>query len=394
MTAMGDATARRRVLLTVAVVVALSAGVVAARQLAPVFQSPATGHAQVVTQGIARLPDREMVWRLVARKAEARVNAGPTTHELGFVLATDEPVLLSNETADGLLEDVALLAPGESYLVADGTRQARASLGDATITYLALELAPANIADRVGTGTLLFTSDPFVPPPGARDVDLVRNVLTFGESGFLPDSGQSVVVLATEGAVDVVPSGGGGRTLQAGESAIFSGDVQITAVQPAVEAMRMPVAALTAPLAQESTAAAYVVAVIGQEIPSLAPSPTATEVATASATTTPQPTAPPAEPTVEPAPTEMPPSPTPEPTATMGTPSDRDGDGLTDDQERAIGTRPDNPDTDQDTLLDGEEVNTYRTNPLDADTDDDRYSDGREVVAQTDPLDPKSYPGS
>ncbi|MGH2534580.1 MAG: hypothetical protein ACRDJW_20140 [Thermomicrobiales bacterium] len=390
---MGDSMVRRRVLLTAAVLVALSIGVVAARQVAPVFQSPATGHAQVVTQGIARLPDREVVWRLVERRAQARVDAGPTTHELGFVLATDEPVLLSNETAEGSLQDVALLAPGEAYLVADGTRQARASMGDVTITYLALELVPANIADRVGTGTLLFTSDPFVPPPGARDIDLVRNILVLGESGFLPNTGQDVVVLATEGAVDVVPSGGGGRTLQAGESAIFSGDLQITAVQPVVAARRAPVAALTAPLAQESGVAAYVVAVIGPEIPPVGgATPEATATATAAPTATPEPTAT-AEPTLEPSPTEVPPSPTPEPTATSrGTPSDRDGDGLTDDQERAIGTNPGNPDTDGDGLSDGDEVNKYGTNPLDPDTDGDGWTDGREVAAGTDPLDPEDFP--
>ena len=40
---------------------AIPAGVATARQLAPASTSPATGHAQVVTQGIALFTDQEMV---------------------------------------------------------------------------------------------------------------------------------------------------------------------------------------------------------------------------------------------------------------------------------------------------------------------------------------------
>ncbi len=68
---------------------------------------------------------------------------------------------------------------------------------------------------------------------------------------------------------------------------------------------------------------------------------------------------------------------------------DSDGDGLSDDQENAIGTDPQNPDTDADGLTDGEEVLKYVTDPLDADSDDDILSDGKEVnVYGTNPLNP------
>ena len=66
---------------------------------------------------------------------------------------------------------------------------------------------------------------------------------------------------------------------------------------------------------------------------------------------------------------------------------DSDGDGLTDDEERQLGTDPNNPDTDGDGLTDAEEVHVYNTNPLKADTDDDGLSDGDEVMKyHTDPL--------
>jgi hypothetical protein len=66
--------------------------------------------------------------------------------------------------------------------------------------------------------------------------------------------------------------------------------------------------------------------------------------------------------------------------------SDADKDGLSDDEEAQLGTNPNDPDTDNDGLLDGEEVNTYHTKPRDADTDDDGMPDGWEVDHGLDPL--------
>ncbi|WP_133241161.1 binary toxin-like calcium binding domain-containing protein [Nocardioides gansuensis] len=74
--------------------------------------------------------------------------------------------------------------------------------------------------------------------------------------------------------------------------------------------------------------------------------------------------------------------------------TDSDGDGLTDDQEKQIGTDPGNPDTDCDGLNDGAEVNTHGTNPTKADTDGDGLVDGAEVNTYgTDPLDPDTDNG-
>ncbi|MFO0749657.1 MAG: Ig-like domain-containing protein, partial [Myxococcota bacterium] len=78
--------------------------------------------------------------------------------------------------------------------------------------------------------------------------------------------------------------------------------------------------------------------------------------------------------------------------------SDRDADYLCDEVETNIThTDPDDPDTDDDGLQDGEEVSGgddpfayddgFDTNPLDADTDDDGISDGDEVHG-TGPLEP------
>jgi len=59
--------------------------------------------------------------------------------------------------------------------------------------------------------------------------------------------------------------------------------------------------------------------------------------------------------------------------------NDSDCDGLTDDEERKLGTDPYNPDTDGDGLTDYQEVRIYFTNPLNPDTDGDGRTDYEEV---------------
>jgi hypothetical protein len=58
---------------------------------------------------------------------------------------------------------------------------------------------------------------------------------------------------------------------------------------------------------------------------------------------------------------------------------DSDSDGLTDEEEKLIGTNPEKVDSDDDGLFDRDEVKIYKTNPLVSDTDKDGFSDGSEV---------------
>ena len=95
-------------------------------------------------------------------------------------------------------------------------------------------------------------------------------------------------------------------------------------------------------------------------------------------------------------------------TATDGlTISCEDNDGLTRTEESAAGTDPCNPDTDDDGLPDGGEVNgtqspkvelgMFITDPLDPDTDDDTCTDGQELGpnqllgGRRDPTNPDDY---
>jgi hypothetical protein len=68
---------------------------------------------------------------------------------------------------------------------------------------------------------------------------------------------------------------------------------------------------------------------------------------------------------------------------------DTDGDGLSDLQEDKAGTDPADPDSDDDGLSDGDEVNIHKSDPLNPDTDGGGVNDGAEVSAGTDPLNGK-----
>ena len=56
-----------------------------------------------------------------------------------------------------------------------------------------------------------------------------------------------------------------------------------------------------------------------------------------------------------------------------------------DNAEAEAGTDPNNDDSDNDGLKDGEEVYIYDTNPLNNDTDGDGITDGNEVSEGSDP---------
>ena len=65
---------------------------------------------------------------------------------------------------------------------------------------------------------------------------------------------------------------------------------------------------------------------------------------------------------------------------------DADYDGLTVDAETIAGSDPRNPDSDGDSIFDGDEVNVHGTDPNRADSDGDGQSDISELAAGTNPL--------
>jgi Bacterial TSP3 repeat len=66
--------------------------------------------------------------------------------------------------------------------------------------------------------------------------------------------------------------------------------------------------------------------------------------------------------------------------------NDQDLDGLSDVEEAKSGTSPTSSDTDNDGLLDRDEIMIYHTDPLKKDTDGDGLTDGHEVLRGLNPL--------
>jgi hypothetical protein len=64
---------------------------------------------------------------------------------------------------------------------------------------------------------------------------------------------------------------------------------------------------------------------------------------------------------------------------------DSDLDGVSDAEEKTVGSNPNVIDSDNDNLSDYEEIRIYKTNPIVADTDGDGYLDGAEVKSGYDP---------
>jgi hypothetical protein len=217
-----------------------------AQEAADVTFSPASGTAQVIAQGVAPLPEGNVVWRTVRARALPLADAPFEAQPLSFVLATTGPLLLTNE--DGAQIQ---LGTGEAALTPGGTVQQRASLSDQGASFLSIELVPEDAAPPANA-TVLQPGAPFTAPSGAHDLDLVADLLGSGESLTIPDSGGKNVILVTDGAATVGKPDGGSAVLLAGEAASFSGEL------------------LVAPAPSGGAAAdraGFVVAIIGPEIP-------------------------------------------------------------------------------------------------------------------------------
>lgn len=215
--------------------------------------APEAGVAQVIAQGVVAMPAADLLWRTVRAQAQPAAEATFAERPLGFVLATAGPVLLVDQESG----EQVRLAPGEAALVRAGTIQQRQSLADTPVSYLSLELVPAD-APPAADGTVLQPGQPFAAPPGLRDLDLLSGQLSGDEVVALPDTGTKNVLLVTAGAINVARPAGGAATLLAGEAASFDGELQISA----------------ATSLGESGNAAFVAALIGPEVP---PPPTSSE---------------------------------------------------------------------------------------------------------------------
>lgn len=216
-------------------------GIVAhALQTGEIF-SPASGHAQVIAQGIATFP-AEGAWRAVFHSIEPGAAAELPAGGPGFFLVDTGGVLL-----DGAGEPV-LLSPSEAAF--HGDEAARPTpVGERPAGLFAIDLVSPDAAQDAGDGIPVFAGEPFAPPAGARDLDLVRDLLEPGEATTVIGNEAPVLVLVTLGAVQVEATDGTSSQLRVGEAATFSGDVVITAEGQAPSTFVAAVIGRAAPVA-------------------------------------------------------------------------------------------------------------------------------------------------
>lgn len=357
-------TPRRTITVLVALLLAAGALMSAVAQgFGPAGPSPATGHSSIVASGTISFEEGPARWHITRHIAEADGDPYSVNHP-GFLIAENTPVLVTLES-NGLRYR---LADGEALAVTPGETFHAETFG-APDTFIFMQTLPED-ADQLGNSTdRILTSASFDVPAGSFDADLLRNVLAENESWTLLHGAIPTTIFVLRGEVEV-ESDRVISTLEAGDAAIFEGDMDVTAI---------------------ADGSIVYAGFVGASLPDVAtPAPATPDIATP-IPATPEPAAPvPATPVpTEPAPTEPAPTPTAAPTEAPADPgTDTDEDGLTDVEEAALGTDPANADTDEDGINDFDEVNVWGSDPLNLDSDGDTLYDGGELIFGTAILNP------
>jgi hypothetical protein len=305
--------------LAVAAILAISpAGSSLAATMISAGSTPAQGHAEVIAQCVAKFDQGNLMWHVSQESAPTkakRVNpAAP-----GFVLPMAGEILL----VDSDDEDMTRLAVSEAGFVRAGERQTRQTLEPKSTDYYLIEIMKGSDGDDPN-----FHSEQFASLEGLRDV------LETEDETTIPDSEAPVLILVTDGQIEVKAKGqNDALTLSKGQAETFHSEITLSS---AIEA-----------------GGAFVAAVVGPEI--ALPQSTPEDV-------------PPPQVNSESIP------------ESDSVPFDGDADGLEDALEPDYGADPTVQDTDQDGLRDDDEVYIYSTNPTIADTDVDGISDHDEII--------------
>jgi hypothetical protein len=164
------------------------------------FNAPSVAgdHAEVIAQGVAPFSSSELAWRLVEDTAEPLGEAAFEERALGFAVATEGALLLTEDPTGARTR----LAPGEAAFTAEGAVQARESLEDTGSSYLRIGLVDVAEADNGNGDEVLFSGSAFTGPEGEYEVELVGVKLDEDESTSVK-SDYPMLVVATEGDVSI-----------------------------------------------------------------------------------------------------------------------------------------------------------------------------------------------
>lgn len=306
--------------------VSVSAPLVAASTPPATPAATISNHADIIAQGLVTFADGEHHWGFSGADLSAEAAS----------VAVDSPTFLFSDGGAALVSvDGAprwRVADGEAGFVPGAAEVSAVALGGATRL--------TDIGIDAGAG-----EHPFTPGAGTRDVDLVHDVLAAGEQLQLPSDVVSAFVVVMSGSV----TDASGTTFDGGQTAVAAGSVELSNAGASDAEVLV---AVVGPLVDAEAAATSAPA--GDDGDSDSDDSDSTgnggSATTAPATTSPAP-----------------------PTTVDN--SDADNDQLTASEEAALGTDPNNNDTDGDGFWDGHEVNVTGTNPLSADTDGDGLND-------------------
>jgi hypothetical protein len=305
-------------------------------------QAGSEGEVGVLAQGVATPPPGQVAWRVVEDTAEAGGRAGFELRAVGFAIATEGAMRLTDQASGREVQ----LEPGEASFVPDASTERRESLSGQDVGYLRIALVQADKVTDPGGDTLRFSGEPFLSPSVERGLTLAYGRPRGDEEQFLPNSAGRMLVLVLDGAVELSVDSGLPSVLEAGDAIDVVGTGSIRAA---------------------GSDAFYAVASIDLNVPGSDMD----------------------EDGFDDGPCQFPDG--PEPNAPDG-----DGDGLSDQRELIcaypLATNPNDPDTDDDGLNDYEERFVYGTIPVDPDGDRDGFSDGEEIAADADPHDGNDTP--
>ncbi len=192
--------------------------------LAQVSTQPESS-AQVIAQGVDTLSRGDLVWRVIEGESAPGEKAGFGLRNLGFTLATRNPIIVTSLTTG---QDT-YLSEGQAHFTTQGSNERRASASRRATDYLGIELVAEDTpAGKQDSASIAFTGEPFPSPRGDFNIQLTRSVaLSSEEATFSPEDDAPFLVIVTEGAIQVSPEDANPVELDEGEYVEFSGDIEI-----------------------------------------------------------------------------------------------------------------------------------------------------------------------
>jgi len=156
---------------------------------------PDPGHAQVIAHAVIALDDDSRVWTVSTIEAGEHPTDVPIDDAPGFVLGADGAAVVRDGTGVR-----TRLAGGEALAVRRDDQLTVRATGADTASVSLLTLARAESNDL---GAALGAGETFAFPGGSRDIELVGDCLTEGETTRIAASDAPILVLVTVGSVAV-----------------------------------------------------------------------------------------------------------------------------------------------------------------------------------------------